>query len=251
MLHPLLWVAGLLAGIALFAYGGAALRADDPMVMPLVASGSSLGLLSLVMLFVAWRKARQRGHAEALSSTDAVARWQLFDTDMAAFRAIDAARAGRLWSLANALKFPDEVPMAGLPVVVGKGTLLVGDHYYDLGFAQFGTLGELSFQPGEPGYLEAHCYLPGDTRKTHIVVLRLPVPGAARGEGEKAFHHLQASISPHDRAHIHRWFAAHFEAAGQADDSPHRLQQRRKWLIPVLILFCLTLLAVVLVPRLL
>jgi hypothetical protein len=89
-----------------------------------------------------------------------------------------------------------------------------------------------------------------ERRRTHIVVLRIPVPAAARAAGETAFAYLDAQIRPHDRAHIRRWFGAHFEAADQADDAPHHLQRRRKWLLPLLALIGLAMLAFVFVPRL-
>src|SRR5688500_12392147 len=112
-------VALLAAGIALFLYGGT-MNAREPLAEPLVYSGIGLVLVSLVVLIVAWRRSRRRAHSAAVQSTDAVARWQVFATDMEGFRALDQAREGRLWSLKNFLKFPDPVPLEGFPIVIGE-----------------------------------------------------------------------------------------------------------------------------------
>lgn len=250
MRQPLLWIAGLLGGIGVAGYGAAALQATDPLVMPLLIAGTSLFLLSLVMVVLSWRAARRHAYAATLSGTDAIARWQVYPADMESFRAIDSARAGRLWSLANSLSLPDNVPMEGFPVIVGASSLLIADRLYDLGLAHFGTPGEIRLHPGEPGFLEIHSFLPNNRGRVHILVARIPVPAAAHAEAEKAFDHLNA-IKPADRTHIHRRFAAHFEAVEQGDDSPHRLQRRRKWLIPVLALFFAAMIAIIILPRLL
>ena len=91
-------VALLAAGIAMFLYGGT-MDMHAPEAEPLVYSGIGLALVSLVVLFVAWRLSRRKAVAAAAQSTDAVARWQVYATDMESFRALDRAREGRLWSL--------------------------------------------------------------------------------------------------------------------------------------------------------
>lgn len=246
-----LWIAGLLGGAGMAAYGGAALQATDPLVMPLLVAGAGLFISSLVMLVLCWRASRRRAYVATLGATDAIARWQVYPADMESFRAIDSARARRLWSLANSVSFPDDVPMEGFPIVVGASSLLIADRLYDQGLAQFGLPGEIRLHPGKPGFLEIHSYLPTDRGRVHVIVARIPVPAAARAEGEKAFDHLNALIKPADRTHIHRRFAAHFEATEQGDDSPHRLQRRRKWLVPALALLFAAILMIIALPRLL
>ena len=157
---------------------------------------------------------------------------------MAAFRKIDAARAGRLWSLKNFLKFPDPVPPEGFPIVIGEKSLLFADRLYQHGLAEFGDAGEVSLQEGHPGFLEISTYL--ETTKAPLInVLRIPVPAAASEPAARAFAHLQNQVTPYSRKRLRSTFGAHFEAADQATDAPHRLQRRRKVLIPVLALLIL------------
>lgn len=235
----LIGLALLAAGVALFLYGGT-MDMRSPMAEPLVYSGIALALLSLVGMFVAWRRSRRRAYAAAVQSTDAVARWQVHSSDMEAFRKLDRARAGRLWSLKNYLKFPDPVPPEGFPVVIGEKSLLLGDKLYDYGLDEFGKAGEISLHDGQPGFLEISSYLE-TTKAPLILVLRIPVPALARDEAVRAAAHLQSQVTPHDRERLRSTFGAHFEAAEQATDAPHRLQRRRKIVLPLIALFCLAL----------
>jgi hypothetical protein len=245
----LLCLAGLAAGIGLFLYGGT-MDARSSQAGPLVFAGIGAALISLAMLIVSWRSSRRRDYAAAVRSTDAVARWQVYPSDMEAFRRVDSARSGRLWSLKNLLKFPDSVPLEGFPIVVGEKSLLFGDKLYSYGLEEFGEAGEICLQPG---FLEISCYLK-TTKAPLINVLRIPVPAAAREQAERAFEHLQGQIKPQGRERLRRTFHDHFEAAEQSTDAPHRLQRRRKVVIPLLALFILALAAfllysVVLRPR--
>lgn len=235
------WIslAVLAAGIASFLYGGT-MDMREPMAEPLVFAGIGLALAALVMLFVAWRASRRRAYSAAVQSTDAVARWQVYPSDMEAFRALDQARAGRLWSLKNFLKFPHPVPLEGFPIVVGEKSLLFGDKLYRYGLEEFGDAGEIYLHEGQPGFLEISSYLK-TTKAPLINVLRIPVPAAARDQAARAFAHLQSQIKPHDRERLRSTFGAHFEAAEQATDAPHRLQRRRKIVLPLIALFCFAL----------
>lgn len=243
ILSPLLWLAALAAGAALALYGGS-LQGNDPMAPRLFFAGVGIAITALLMMVVAWRASRRRSYTAAVQSTDAIARWQVYSSDMEAFRAVDDARSGRLWSLKNALNLPSDVPLEGFPVVVGEESLLVGDRLYDHGPKEFGTPGEVDLVEGSPGFLEISCLLK-TTKAPLIQVLRIPVPAAARVAAAAAFAHLAAQVQPHDRDRIRATFGAHFEAAGQADDAPHRLQRRRKWLLPLIALFILAMAAFV------
>jgi hypothetical protein len=159
---------------------------------------------------------------------------------MAAFRKIDQARTGRLWSLANSLKFPGQVPTEGFPVIIGEKSLLVGDRLYRHGLEQFGAAGNVLLQDGQPGFLEVSCYLE-TTKAPLIVVLRIPVPAAARQEAARAAAHLESQVTARDRDRLRSTFGDHFEAVGQQTDAPHRMQRRRKIVIPVLALFLIGL----------
>ena len=177
-------------------------------------------------------------------SSEAPARWQIYPSDMEAFRLVDAQRAGRLWSLKNAMKMPKNVPMEGFPIAVGPGFLAVADRTHAYGLAEFGTVGEAVLCEGEPGFLEVSTIL--ETGGVPIIhVLRLPVPAGARDAAARALAYIDSEIAAPNRERIHRRFVAHFEAADQKSDAPHRLQRRRKWLIPALGLFLLTLLATI------
>jgi hypothetical protein len=241
---PLLWLAVLAAGVGAFVYGGT-MQGSDPMALRLVIAGLAMALAAIGMLVVVWRGSRSARRAALLASPDAIARWQVYRSDMEAFRAIDAARKGRLWSLANQLKFPDPVPSEGFPIVVGRESLVVGDRLYDRGIHEFGVPGEVSWHEGQPGFVEISLFLSGEKKRTHIWVLRLPVPAATRTDAAAGFAHLAGQVKPEDRAHIHSCFAAHFEAAGQETDAPHRMKRRGRIVLSLVALFCLALLALI------
>lgn len=245
-------LAVLAAGIAAFLYGGT-MDVREPVAEPLVYSGIGLVLVALAMLIVTWRRSRARAYTEAAESPDSIARWRIYPTDMAAFRRIDSARAGRLWSLKNHLKFPEPVPQEGFPVVVGETSLLIADKYYEYGLKRFGDAGHVLLQQGHPGFLEISCYIT-TTKAPLILVLRIPVPAAAREEAERAAAHLESQVTPNHRDRIRQLFGDHFEAAGQETDAPHRMQRRRKVVLPLVALFILALAgfllySVVLKPR--
>lgn len=244
MRSGLIWLAMLAAGIALFFYGGSR-NMRDPMAMPLVYAGSAVALVGLIMLIVTWRASRRRAYTDAVRATDAVARWQVYPSDMERFRGVDEARAGRLWSLENFLKLPDPAPPEGFPVVVGETSLLIGDTLHDYGLEEFGTTGDIILHEGDIGFIEIHSMLE-TANQPLIIVQRIPFPAGARNEAAKAFAHLAAQVKPHDRARVRSRFSAHFEAADQATDAPHRLQRRRKFVIPLIALFFLAMLAFIL-----
>ncbi len=180
---------------------------------------------------------------ETDTTSSGPAKWQIYPSDMEAFRIIDGRRAGRLWSLKNSMKMPKKVAMEGFPIVVGEKSLTVGDRTYAYGLEEFGTAGEAALHEGEPGFIEVSCILEAGS-KPMISVLRFPVPASARGEAARALAFFDSQIAPANRERIHRRFGAHFEAVAQETDEPHRLQRRRKWLIPALALFFIVQLAV-------
>ncbi len=240
-----IWVAVLAVGISAFFYGGT-MDFRSPMAMPLVYAGILIALVALTMLIVTWRTSRRRAYASAVQSRDAIARWKVYPSDMEAFRIVDKARAGRLWSLKNTLRFPKPVPPEGFPIVIGETSLLFGDKLYQRGLKWFGDPGEVLLQEGRPGFLEMSCYLTTTVKAVpRIVVLRIPVPAAAHEEARRAYAHLVGQVQPHWRAQIYRRFASHFEAVRQKTDAPHRLQRRRKVLIPILAVFILGMMAFV------
>jgi hypothetical protein len=237
------------AGIGLFVYGGTMPGYDDT-ALYLVIAGAALVPIGIVMLVFAIRRRRRAAYAAALAATDAVARWQIYPSDMVAFREIDAARAGRRWSLKNFLKLPRSVPPEGIPVVVGQTWLLVGDRYYDLGLGSFGKPGEVNWHEGAPGFIESHGFIPGQTGVRNIIVARILVPASAREQGLRAFRHFEAQVNPHEHEQMRRHFGQHWEAVEQATDEPHWQMKRRPWVLGAIAAWCLLMIAILVATRL-
>ena len=177
----LLALLAIAAGIGLFFFGGT-MNGSDPLALPLVVAGGVAVLAGIVMLIFAWRGSSRRAYAQALAAPDAIARWQVYPSDMEAFRTVDAARAGRLWSLKNSLKLPGSVPPEGFPVIVGRESLLVANKLYRNGIKHYGPPGDVSWHEGEPGFIEITSELP-TTKTPRVVVLRIPVPTAEAEDG--------------------------------------------------------------------
>ena len=124
--------------------------------------------------------------------------------------------------------------------MIGEKSLLFGNKLYQFELEEFGDAGEVVLHEGNPGFLEISSYLK-TTKAPLINVLRIPVPAAAREQAVRAHTHIESQISPENRARLHATFGDHFEAAGQPTDAPHRMQRRRKIVLPLLALFILTL----------
>jgi hypothetical protein len=228
--------------VALIAGGSwLVLRADYAPYPPIPTSaiiGGILVLAGLILVIVVFRDSFRREYQAALHSPDAIARWRVDQANLKAFRAIDAARNGRIWSLKNFLKLPRVVPPDGLPIVVGEHSLIAGRKWVRE-FTAFGTtLVDVTWHEGDPGFIELHSEIMM-SNGTAITVMRIPVPTAARSEAAKAFSHLKAQIDPHYCDEIHWKFGAHFEAATQPTDAPHRLQSLNRYVLVAVIAFFL------------
>jgi len=186
----------------------------------LLAPGLLLVVASLVSLLFLWIGRQDRKDALALQSADAIARWHVSQQEFERFRALDAARGGRLLSLKNRLKLPPTVPPEGISVVVGDKSLAVGDRLWRFKTWQFHELGDVSWYEGDPGFFELSSELQLAKGSTAQAV-RVPVPVAARTEAAPAFAHLRAIAEPH-RDEMHRKFGFHFYAARQPTDAPLR-----------------------------
>lgn len=237
------------AGIGLFAYGGTMPGYDDT-ALYLVIAGAALIPIGLIALVFAFRARGRGAYREALASADWVARWQVYPSDMNAFREIDAARAGRRWSMKNFLKLPRSVPQEGFPVRVGETALLIGDRYYRYGLKELGEPGDAAWHEGAPGFIEISCFVPMQTGVRNMWVLRIPVPAAAREQAAIAFRHIEAQINPYERERLRRHFATHFEAAEQATDEPHWQMKRRPWVLGAIAAWCLLMIAILVATRL-
>src|SRR5258705_946981 len=219
-------IAAIVFGASLLLYG-AALDPSDPVTAVFWVVGLLLFVGGLVSVIPIWLGRSRRKDWLELQWSVVVACWQVSPDDVERFRAIDAARRTRLWSLKNRLKLPKVVPPEGIPVVVGETSLAVGDQLYEFGVSQFETLGEVSWREGNPGFIELSSELDLSKGST-VVAVRLPVPEAARSEAARAFAHLRSKIDPRNRAEIYGKFGTHFQAAMQATDTPHPMQRRGK-----------------------
>ena len=142
------------------------------------------------------------------------------------------------------------MPQEGFPVRIGETALLIGERFYRYGFKEFGEAGDVTWHEGAPGFLEISCFIPMQTGVRNMMVLRIPVPAAAREQGAIAFRHIETQISPYERERLRRHFGTHFEAAEQATDEPHWQQRRRPWVLGAIALWCLAMLAIVFATRL-
>lgn len=222
VLMRLLTFALLAGGIWMVVYGGTQLPAYSSFAAPLVFTGAALTLAGLVMAVLLLRDFFRRQDRALLDSPDAIARWQLSSDEVERFRKIDAARAGRLWSLKNRLKLPRNVPPEGITVVVLQKCVGVADRLYHFTMSPFKTLSEVTWNEGDPGFIELSCDLKL-SRGSTVDVARIPVPVAARAKAAGAFAYLKAQIAPGRREEMYRKFGIHFEAALQPTDAPHRL----------------------------
>lgn len=205
------------------------------------APGLLLALAGLVSLLPLWLRRQDRKDALALQSGDAIARWHVSRQDMERFRAIDAARGGRLRSLKNRLKLPATVPPDGISVVVGDKSLAVGDRLWRFKTWQFNELGDVSWHEGNPGFIELSSELQLSKGST-VQAARVPAPDAARTEAARAFAHLSAIAEPH-RDEMHRKFGFHFHAAMQPTDAP--LRRVNRFVLAAVIAFFPTVFAIV------
>lgn len=236
----------LLSGLVVGSIG-LTMPASDPLAMVFVVGGAGLVLFGLILVVALVRRHFRREYTAALDAADPIARWRVSQRDLDAFRRIDAGRRRRLWSLKNFLKLPADVAEGGLPIVIGERSLLVGQKYTSE-IETYGTLGEADWHEGDPGFIELGFMLKLSKGET-ILVLRLPVPDAAREEAAKGLAHLRSLIGPGDRERIHHQYREHFEAAMQSTDAAHPIQRRGRVVLAGVGAFCLVLLGIIFVPR--
>lgn len=236
-------LAAIFVGAVLFLYGSSLIPGETVTTILLVA-GFLLFVGGLGSLIPLWWRGRHRKDVLALQSTEAIARWQVSPEDVERFRAIDAGRRARLWSLKNALKVPKDVPPEGILVVVGENALAVADAYYEFGVSQFERLGEVTWHEGSPGFIELSSELDLSKGST-IATVRLPVPDAARSEAAKAVAHLRSKIDPSNRDNIYGKFGYHFQAAMQPTDDPHPMKLKGKNFLIGFTVVCLAVLGLI------
>ena len=203
---------------------------------PYFGIGGVLVLIGLIWLFGQRALRRMQTMPEGFGASDAVARWHVGRADWEAFTTIDRARSGRLWSLANELDLPGEIPPEGYDVVIAGNAAAVGPRYFHPINAQLHWLGDVRWYDGNPGFIELTRSLRLSTGQT-VTVLRIPVPVAAQREAATAVAYLQTLVGEPAHGAIRRRYRAHFEAAEQTGDAPHRVQARRKPLVIGLGLF--------------
>lgn len=130
-----------------------------------------------------------------------IARWHVGSADWERFRSFDAARSAEAPGLPNILAAPRATPAAGVDVIAGQRQMLVGSAYHALRPRGIPALRGVALHPiGEgPDCLEfAVVYPAGRFGGAVSRTLRVPVPHAARAEGERVFDHVRALIPPPD-----------------------------------------------------
>ncbi len=141
------------------------------------------------------------GAARLHAGRDVIARWHVSADDWDRFRAFDAARSAEASGLANILAAPRKMPAGGVDVIAGRRQVLVGSAYHALRPRGIPALRGVALHPMKdgPDCLEFAVVYPAG-RFGGIVprMLRVPVPRAARAEGERVFDHFRALIPPPD-----------------------------------------------------
>jgi hypothetical protein len=171
-----------------------------PVLTPAV--GFPVWVLMWVAAFLALRALLAAiGAARLRAGRDVIARWHVSADDWDRFRAFDAARSVEAPGLASILAAPRATPAGGVEVIAGRRQVLVGAAYHALRPRGIPALRGVALHPMKdgPDCLEFAVVYPAG-RFGGIVprMLRVPVPRAARAEGDRVFDHFRALIPPPD-----------------------------------------------------
>ena len=178
-----------LGGVALI-FWGAVLWGYDPLWPLWVVAG--LAVIAAVIVSVR-RKGRELREA-LLAGEDVLGRWQLSQADLTAFRAVDRDRKAIGKAYHNFLSFPRTAPPEGVPIIVGKRDWLIGTRLYR-GNPPVGTLFcSVVLFDGDPGYIEVAMVERSSGAGHFLLLLRLPVPIAARAAAQAVTAALAARV---------------------------------------------------------
>jgi hypothetical protein len=192
--------------------------------------GPGLVIGGLILAAIAFAVHRKRRELEA--GTGVIARWRVTARELEAFHRADVARDALFRSLRNRLRLPVEPPPEGLEIRIGTDAILAGDGCYGLSyFAAKGRLVDVALVDGQPAMLEFTTSRYGDGA-SWLVVFRLPVPEAARGEVQAVLDHFEKALNPARRERVRGVYATHYQAAtgdpGKARTARAR-ERRRTW----------------------
>ena len=152
------------------------------------------------------RSSLRRLQEDLLAGKDVIARWQVSQADLDAFRAIDRERAGMGAEYRNLLNFPKTVPPEGLPIIIGKRDWLIGDRLYR-GSPPGGTLFCCIAQvDGDPGFIEFAKVSRSSGAGYFLTLSRLPVPISTRAAAKKAEDMLADALPPSNFERLKRSF---------------------------------------------
>lgn len=194
MRNPRLWrtvgLAFLASGIvaALAAFGLPEALAGDGLRAGLFAYGSTAVLFGALSALTAHSHARAR---DVLSrGDDIIARWHVDAVTWQAFLALNGRLNGAPGALLNEFTLRDEVPAAGVDVVVGRTAVQIDDSIHDLPKRGAPEITRAELVSDAPDYIELQLKYPGGGRGASGVpqrpvrlALRFPV---ARGSWRDA-----------------------------------------------------------------
>jgi hypothetical protein len=168
MASPLAWRNGALlvavtgaAAVALASFADPALLGVDTQI-----GFGVFGVLALAVgaIVAAMKQAELRMRARLARGEDVLARWRVDPDTWQRFVEDDARRGDAADAWPNELRLPDTVPPDGMPVIVGRGAVQVGDSLHTVP------------ERGTPEVLSATL---DDTLRLATIELRLHYPGGA------------------------------------------------------------------------
>jgi uncharacterized membrane protein YidH (DUF202 family) len=213
----------LAAGIAAVTWGALEMERNGGAETDASAYSIGIGLVVVMLGFVCTVNFWRGVHAfRALrSSAGTIAHWHLPAAELAAFRAVEAARIAATGE-ANYFRLPEPLPAAGIEVRFGPDSVLVGDTYFGLSRLGMFTAEGARLDRTEPPALEfvlSSTYV-WQGASVHVVrdegLLRVPVARSALGDAERVLDHFRrverGEVRPHARR-VRRIIAAALVAA--------------------------------------
>ncbi|HEX8214463.1 MAG TPA: hypothetical protein VF582_03210 [Allosphingosinicella sp.] len=184
----------LAAGVALVRLGVThELRVGEhwTSIVPLLI-GFAVAPFALFMLIQALFAAR--GQALLLTGHKVIANWHVHPAEWEQFRKLDACRSAEHVSFANELWIRGAAPAEGVGVIVGEKSLLVDGSYHVLRPGGLPDLREVRWLAGPPTCLEFAIQYPRRSGGPHPLTVRIPVPAAARGLGQRIIDHFEPRL---------------------------------------------------------
>ena len=185
-------------GVALGLYG---FRAESRVGEAWASTGPRLAgvvitPIAFILLVRAWFYTR--GRAKLLAGRGVVARWHVGADEWERFKAFDRKRGQEDPALANDLSLSPERQHAGIDVIVGKTSAMIGDHYQVLRKGGIPTLTGIHWlaDPANPECLEFLITYYRHRSLPRHMAFRFPFPAMARGEAERVYRHFEPMLRP-------------------------------------------------------